>query len=141
MHYMAVGQDNSTSIKLYSQDPGSGQSAAHPAGLPIECSTRSAPMSSPLTHTSSRISPRRFREQKRLTPRSHQVFGIRSGSQVMMVGSKGVLPCIKVFAKTEFTKNIEKLDVVIPILHGNGQERNRAPLCSSHYQHGQKLCC
>lgn len=140
MHYMAAGQDNSTSIKLYSQDPGSGQPAANPTGLPIECSTGSAPMSSPLAHSSSRISPRRFREQKSRTPRSHQVFGIRSGSQGMMAGTKGVLPGIKVVAKTDFTKNIEKLDVVIPILHGDGQERNRAPLCSSHYHDGQKLC-
>lgn len=141
MHYMAAGQDNSTSSKLYSQDPGSGQRAANPAGLPIECSMGSAPMSSPLTHSSSRISPRRSQEQKRLTPRSHQVFGIRSGSQGMMAGSKGVIPCIKVVAKPDFTENIEKLDVPMPILHGDGQERNRALFCSSHFQDGQKICC
>lgn len=57
----------------------------------------------------------------------------------MMAGSTGVIPCIKVVAKTDFTKNIEKLDVVMPILHGEGQERNRAPFCSSHYQGGQKI--
>jgi hypothetical protein len=141
MNYMAAGQDNSTSIKLYSQDPGGGQPAANPAGLPIECSTGSAAKSSPLTHSSSRISPRRSREQKSLTPRSHQVFGIRSGSQGMMAASKGVIPWIKVVAKKDFTKNIEKLDVPIPLLHGDDLERNRAPLCSSHYQDGQKLCC